>query len=166
MTAFTITPEMLKAHKKWLRGQNGGQRLIVSFDADLSGADLRGANLRGANLSRADLRGANLSGAREDFFSILNIVPAEVPGLLAKLQAGEIDGSVYEGECACLLGTIGKVRHCNYKQIEGLAPNADRPAERWFLALRPGHTPENNQVARITADWIGEWIQRNREKAL
>lgn len=45
---------VLKKHKKWLYGKEGGER------ADLSSADLRSADLRGANLSGADLRGANL----------------------------------------------------------------------------------------------------------
>ena len=49
--------EILKKHKKWLAGEDGGAR------ANLSGADLSDANLIGANLRRADLRGANLSGA-------------------------------------------------------------------------------------------------------
>ena len=44
--------EILRKHKLWLNGEEGGER-----------ADLRGANLIGADLSRADLRGANLIGA-------------------------------------------------------------------------------------------------------
>ena len=41
--------EILEKHKKWLRGEEGGEK------AKLSGADLRGADLSGANLSGADL---------------------------------------------------------------------------------------------------------------
>ena len=59
--------EILKKHKKWLAGEDGGARAYLR-GADLRGADLRGvnlsdANLRGANLSDADLRGADLSDA-------------------------------------------------------------------------------------------------------
>ena len=69
--------EILEKHKKWLNGEDGGERANLC-DADLSGANLRGANLRGADLrganlcdaylsgvdlSYANLRGANLSGA-------------------------------------------------------------------------------------------------------
>ena len=41
--------EILESHKKWLGGEEGGEK------ADLSRADLSGANLSGANLSWADL---------------------------------------------------------------------------------------------------------------
>ena len=53
--------EVLEKHKKWLNGEEGGQR------ADLRGAYLRGANLRGADLRSADLHGADLRGADIDF---------------------------------------------------------------------------------------------------
>ena len=49
--------EVLEAHKKWLNGEDGGER------ADLSGANLREVDLSGAALNRAYLHGANLSGA-------------------------------------------------------------------------------------------------------
>ena len=59
--------EVLEKHKKWLNGEEGGQR------ADLRGADLQHADLReaylqraylkGADLQDADLRGADLKGA-------------------------------------------------------------------------------------------------------
>ena len=59
--------EILEKHKKWLRGEGGGERANLSgadlSRANLSRADLSGANLYGANLSRANLSGANLSGA-------------------------------------------------------------------------------------------------------
>lgn len=54
--------EVLQAHAKWLRGEDGGKFADLHF-ADLHGADLRGAYLRGANLRWANLRGANLRGA-------------------------------------------------------------------------------------------------------
>ena len=49
--------KILELHKKWLNGEEGGER------ANLSGADLRWANLSGANLRWADLSGADLSDA-------------------------------------------------------------------------------------------------------
>ena len=54
--------EILEKHKKWLRGEEGGENADLSC-ADLSGSDLSGANLRCANLSGADLSRADLSGA-------------------------------------------------------------------------------------------------------
>ncbi len=69
-----MTPERIKeildAHAKWLRGEDGGRRADLSradlSDADLSGANLREANLRGANLSGTYLREANLNDAGQD----------------------------------------------------------------------------------------------------
>ena len=64
--------DLLKKHRKWIYGENGGERADLYGanlrgadlrDADLYGANLRGANLRGANLYGANLRGANLRGA-------------------------------------------------------------------------------------------------------
>ena len=50
--------EMLRKHKLWINGEDGGER------ADLSDADLRRADLRYADLRYADLRDANLSDAK------------------------------------------------------------------------------------------------------
>ena len=59
--------QVLEDHKKWLKGDLGGERADLSgadlYGANLSGAYLSGANLYGANLSGANLSGANLSGA-------------------------------------------------------------------------------------------------------
>jgi hypothetical protein len=126
--------------------------------ANLSGANLYGANLYGANLSGANLSGANLSYIKADLWMILTYARNEAKGLLQALRDGKIDGSTYEGACACLVGTIANVRHCDINSIPGLAPNANRPAERWFLALKPGMTPETNDIAKITEGWIDEWI--------
>ena len=121
--------------------------------ADLSGAYLSGAYLSGANLSGANLSGANLSRA---YLSVEAIRPfkadlwctllslrsgsAEVAHLIAKLRAGEVDGSTYgqANECACLVGTLAQPRNV---AGDALDHNADRPAERWFMMIRPGDKP-------------------------
>ena len=128
-------------------------------DANLSDANLSRANLSGANLSRANLSGANLSDAnlriiRADIFEILLTAPGEVSALLGAVRGGKIDSSTYSGECACLVGTIAKARHI---PVEKLARDSFRPAERWFLGMKPGDTPENNQIAKITECWIVEF---------
>ena len=134
--------------------------------ADLSGADLRGANLSGANLSGADLSGANLSRAdltpiRDDIWSVLSSAPAEVPELIAALKAGKVDGSSYEGECCCLVGTIAKARNCRYDALgDSLKPDSSRPAERFFLGISKGDTPEDNQFSALALQWAEEWVVR------
>ena len=145
----------------YLRGANLGCADLQG--ANLMGADLMGANLRSANLRSANLRSANLQGAslepiRNDVWAVLSAAPAEVPALLEVLRAGKFDGTHYEGDCACLVGTIAKVRACDYKAIPSLVPDSSRPAERWALAIKPGDTPESSVVAGITASWIEEWI--------
>jgi len=134
--------------------------------ASLDGANLVGASLDGANLDGASLDGASLVGIRDDFRAVLDSRPGEVAALLTKLLAGEIDGSTYAGTCSCLVGTIAKAAGCRYDGLVGLEPNADRPAEKWFLALRPGHTPDVSQVAAITVNWVLEWQAERGEGEL
>jgi hypothetical protein len=134
--------------------------------ANLDGANLVRANLDGANLVGANLVGANLDGIREDFRAVLDLAPLEVPGLLLALREGRVDGSQYQGECACLVGTIANIRGCNYQSLARITPNSDRPAERWFLAIRRGCTPDTHPVAAITEDWILEWLAERGEGEL
>jgi len=131
--------------------------------ADLRGANLTRADLRGANLTRADLRGANLTDAnlnviKHDLWSILLPAQAEIDGLVNALNEGRVDGSTYQGECACLVGTIANVRGVMYDQLVTVKPDAERPAERWFLGIREGDTPENSAIAKLTMEWIEEFL--------
>jgi len=149
--------------------------------ADLSGADLSGAYLSGANLSGAylsgaylsgaDLSGADLSGAdlSEEVFrpykadlwtTILSLraIPVEMRHLIAKLRAGEVDGSTYgDGkvtECACLVGTLAQPRAVSG---ESLDHNPNRPAEVWFTMIRPGDLPTDKTGGGFAASKALEW---------
>ncbi len=121
-------------------------------------ANLSRTNLYGANLSRTNLSGANLSEVKRDIIAVLDASPHEVHGLRDALAGGRIDGSCYTGECCCLVGTLAALRRVGICELPGRQPDSASPAERWFLAMRPGHTPENSQVAAITLQWIDEWI--------
>lgn len=132
--------------------------------ADLKGANLTGANIAGTHLYRANINGidlnvADLSEIKRDLYEILDRVPNEVPGLLKALREGRIDGKTYEGDCACLVGTIANLRDCSFMSIPGVTPDEDRPAEQWFRLIRLGNTPGTNQAAAITEQWILEWMQ-------
>jgi len=136
--------------------------------ADLSGANLSGAFLSGAFLSRADLSGADLSGAdlediKADLFKILDLAHDEILGLREALVEGRVDGQVYEGDCACLVGTVANLRGCSYMEIVGIPPNSARPAERWFLAICEGDTPETSQVSALAVAWIDEYLTSTQE---
>ncbi len=125
--------------------------------ANLTRADLTRADLTRANLTRANLTRADLTPIKADFFLILLENKNEVSGLKEALINGNIDGSTYSGSCACLVGTIANVKHCNYDAIPITKPNSFRPAEKWFLGIRKDDTPENNVFAKLTLEWIEEF---------
>ena len=120
--------------------------------------DLRDANLRGA-----DLRDADLTTVRDDIWAVLSAAPAEVPGLLAAVREGRIDGSTYQGPCACLVGTMANVKGCAYDDLSPfLRPDSSRPAEAFFTAIHPGDTPDSNQASKLAEAWISDWLTRMR----
>ena len=131
--------------------------------SDLSHSDLRCSDLRGVDLSGSNLRGSNLLPIRDDFWAVLSSAPQEVTGLRTALLNGKVLGSVYTGDCACLVGTIANVRGCDYRDLGTLSPDSNRPAERFFLGIREGDTPKNNQFSKLAVGWIDEWLMNTRE---
>jgi len=169
------------AHLEYVNLQGADLRYADLRGADLEDADLQGANLYETNLQGANLKNTNLSGAilgcttlresniehanlttiKNDIWSILEKAKPEVPGLLQALKEGRVDGSVYEGECACLVGTIANLRNTKYDQLEDIVPNTKRPAECWFTGIEEGDTPENNPIVKITVGWVEEFLSLN-----
>ena len=137
----------------------------IKNGTDLRGADLSGADLRGVDLSATDLRDCNLSGAdlsafKTDLFDVLLRSTNEIGGLRQSLVEGKVEGSAYKGSCACLLGTLAKVRGCKYTDLgNGILPNSSRPAEQWFMFIKQGDTPETNSISQLTVEWIDEFNQ-------
>jgi hypothetical protein len=129
--------------------------------ADLSGADLRDANLRdanlrGANLSGADLRGADLRSFKADMWMTLSYARAEIPAFIQSMLAGRIDGSQYEGECACLVGTLSNIRGKNF--ADAFPDHSSRnPAEQWFLMIRKGDKPGDETGGGFAISKALEW---------
>jgi hypothetical protein len=123
--------------------------------ARLVGASLVGASLDGARLDGASLVGARLRSYRTDLFDILLRAPDEVDGLLKAVREGRINGSTYEGECACLVGTIANVRGCSVSSID--YRDSSRPAEQWFMTIKPGDTPQNHEPSKLVEQWILEF---------
>ena len=130
--------------------------------ADLYGADLREADLYGANLRGADLYGANLYGAdlsklpidfinqcSRDILFVLQSLKSEVPYLKQMLLEGKIDGSQYEGECACLVGTLAHGNKIDKvcESIPFYVKGTHNMGETWFLNIKKGDTPETNQFS-------------------
>ncbi len=124
-------------------------------------ADLTGVNFSDSSLTLINLREANLETIRADILSILDTFPDEVSGLLSTLRAGNVNGCAYDGKCSCLIGTIARQRKCDVHNLPNCKPDAYRPAERWFLAIRPGHRPDSCKIAEITDEWIAEWMKEH-----
>jgi hypothetical protein len=135
----------------------------VLRNADLSGADLSGADLRNAFLSDAVLRNADLSVFKHDIWAVLSASPREAEKLLASIKEGRIEGSCYEGECACLVGTIANIAGKHHRELPVLKPDAGRPAETFFLNIHKGDKPSNNQFSKLAAEWVEQWITLQKE---
>ena len=100
-----------------------------------------------AKVGSVRIDGEPIAGAFADMSSKFTRLAAELPDLIAAIKGGKINGAVYEGECCCLVGTAEK----SAKRLGVACPvarDSNSPAERWFLAIPPGHTPENNGFAR------------------
>jgi hypothetical protein len=148
--------DLIRANLSWadLSGANLSEADLIR--ANLSGANLSGANLSGANLIRADQR--SLRHIKHDIWGVLLHARTEVPALRQAVLEGRIDGSVYEGECACLCGTIANARKCTVNEIPGVQPDSASLAERFFMAIKKGDTPENNPASKLVLEWIDEFI--------
>jgi hypothetical protein len=130
--------------------------------ADLEGAYLKGAYLKGANLEGANLKGANLDPIKDDMFLVLLHAINEIPFLKNNIIEGKIDGSTYDGACACLSGTLANaIPNDDQREIK-LKPilscrDSERPIERFFLGIKKGDTPENSQFSKLALEWIEEF---------
>jgi hypothetical protein len=134
------------------------------YGANLYGAYLYGADLYGAYLYGADLYGANLYGANEktlprdyinqcsrDILFILGCLKPEVPALRKMLVEGKVDGTQYEGKCACLIGSLanadgGMEKVC--AAIPFYEKGTHNMGETFFLNIRKGDTPETNWFSK------------------
>ena len=130
---------------------------------DLSHVVLSGTNLLGTNLSEADLSEADLRTFKACLWTTLTENATEVPGLVDSLQAGRVDGSKYEGDCVCLVGTIAKVKGVSHTDLK---PDSRNPSEQWFLMISKGDKPTDNTgggfAARKVLEWIEEWQSHRR----
>ena len=135
--------------------------------ADLSDADLIGANLSDVNLSGADLRGVKdipqsyINTCSRDMLYIFHTLKTELPQLREKLVKGEINGSQYEGSCACLIGSLANIKNTNPKDFcKSLLPyynmGLHNPGEQWFYQIHSGDTPKNNFFAKHAVKLIDE----------
>lgn len=130
------------------------------------------ANLSGADLSGADLSEEALRSFKADLFLTLSSLfqgPLDAQHLVAKLRAGQVDGSSYGhggNECACLVGTIAQPRGVGGDQLDH---DSGRPAERWFMMINPGDKAgavgedgketAGGYAARKALEWTIAWCE-------
>jgi hypothetical protein len=107
----------------------------------------------------ADLCGANLENLPQDWINqcsrdilfILGCLKTEVPALRKMLIEGKVDGSQYEGECACLIGSLANADGGLEKVCQAI-PFYERGThnygEQWFLNIHKGDTPETNAFSK------------------
>lgn len=151
------------AVKIYAEKRRAESKQIILERAILDRASLDRASLVGAILDGAILDRASLDYFKNDLVAKLLIVPDEMEGLRQTLIDGKIDGSAYQGECACFCGTISKLRGTKQgDKIEvgslEIKPNSGSPVEQFFMMIKEGQTPENHQPAKIALSWIDEAI--------
>ena len=171
---------------------NANLKLAILNNVDLSGANLTNtnlsfANLQGANLYYVDLQTANINGTifnncknldstniednglslsyiKLDFQNSIKILPNEIEGLKQALLDGRVDGSQYEGECACLVGTLANNMGLeNYKDLQdkhNFPIKSFSLRERWFMGIKKDDKPENSPIVKITVQWIDEVLKQ------
>ncbi|MBV8060816.1 MAG: pentapeptide repeat-containing protein [Alphaproteobacteria bacterium] len=137
-------------------------KMVADARAKLARADLARADLTDADLTDANLTDADLTPIRDDIWAVLSSAPREVPALIQALKDGRVDGSTYQGECSCLVGTIAMARGVFYGNLEGLKANSSRPAERFFMGIRRGDTPETSQFSALALKWSQDWLDAMR----
>ncbi len=72
-----------------------------------------------------------------------------MPHLKKMLIEGKVDGSQYEGDCACLVGTLAHGNKVDKvcESIPFYQKGTHNMGETWFLNIREGDTPESNEFS-------------------
>ncbi len=141
---------------------------VVSFyDANVVGVVFEDVDMEGLGkmLSLEQLKSMDLSVHKADVFDILQWARPEIPALRSALVGGRVNGTLYsDGECGCLIGTIGIARGLNMSsfgsslKMEGIEPTGGcRPAEKLFYGIEREDTPENNSVSALVLEWLDEF---------
>jgi hypothetical protein len=154
--------------------QGADLRGAVLQDADLRGAVLQGADLQDAVLQGADLRDASIkqlgdyvNQCSRDMLFIFEHLKSELPGLRKALVEGRINGTQYEGDCACLIGTLGKLDGGTAKVCRAIPfyeMGLQNYGEQWFYQIRTGDTPKNNEFAAHAVKLIDKVLKEDLKR--
>ena len=90
-------------------------------------------------------------------FLLLIHAKSEIESLKKAIIDGKIDGSTYEGECACLCGTLEKTKNTDLKNKIFDLRDSSRPIEMFFQGIKKGDMPETNQFSKLALEWVEEF---------
>lgn len=93
---------------------------------------------------------------------ILDSAPAEVSALRQSIVRGKINGSAYEGECCCLVGTLEHARGGGPGCV--VPRDSGRAAEVFFMRINTGDTPETSPWSARALEIVDEWIAEQSVK--
>ena len=152
------------------------ERIILEYEGDLKESDLKGKNLwmaciRGMKFSLDDETTPHpdwITLCKVDFMNTVNLfrTNGEVQFLRQAIVEGRIDGTAYEGDCACLVGTLANARGKDYFDLcfdVGYRKSGYNPAEIWFWHIKEGDTPENNSFAKTALEWCDEMLAQEQK---
>lgn len=140
----------------------------VSFEwADLGWVDFRCSNLEWVNFKWAGLRWVNFEWAnlewvfgiedseranqcRQNIIYILLNLKSEVKWLRKKILKWKINGSQYEWECCCLIGSLWNDNACNI--IPYYTKWLHNLWEQLFYQIKEWDTPKNNIFSKIALE--------------
>ena len=147
-----------------------GSRFVRSsfIGSHFVGSHFDGSRFVGSHFDGSRFDGSRFDGegdAKQDFLSIISDARDEIAGLIAALRDGRINGSVYSGDCACLVGTIANLRGVD---VRTLHCDSSRPAEKWFLMIsegdKPGYSSPGGYASGKALEWAEEYIAALQQK--
>jgi hypothetical protein len=74
----------------------------------------------------------------------------EIPSLIEKLKDGQVDGTQYEGDCTCLIGSLGNDQAV--KKIPDYSKGLHNPCEQLFWQIKKGDTPESSKFSKLALE--------------
>jgi len=121
-------------------------------------------------LEKANLEDAKVSANNEwvkqssqQMLYIFSHLKSELPYLREKLISGKVDGTHYEGQCACLIGSLANSKKKNTDELCNAIPyyslGLHNVAEQWFFQIRVGDTPENSFFAKHALKLIDDVLK-------
>jgi hypothetical protein len=118
------------------------------------GSSFDGSSFVGSSFVGSSFDDSSFDGecdAKADFIEVISRARLEIPAMVKALREGRVNGSTYEGECACLVGTLENAG------ATGLPHDSERPIERWFMMISEGDKPGDSSPGGYAIGKALEW---------